>query len=247
MKNNRIIVAVIGASRNLQGMVNRMQITKMAFGIGEEITAGQQILFSGGKPRNHNPMRVHSAAMDGAQQAGTIEKPARLISVLREQNKNQIDFMRDTLRRHLVVNTNFGDERNFINGYVPDVMIAVQGGKGTFTEIAFAHLHHIPVVGIQNHEIDTLNGLKPFISILEQGAREILDKTKIEFAFDLAGLSKVDDLISGKNINITDTAKEAVVIAIKLARRDGTNDLPPNDHLNPLLNMYKSNLNELAS
>lgn len=243
----KLIIGVIGASRNLDTIPNGNLITKIATELGEEITKRQHILLSGGKPLNNNPQRVHSAAMDGAKQAGKAGKPARLLSVLRDQVEYKIIYDADIKSKHLILSTAFGDERNFINGYVPDVLIAVQGGKGTLTEIAFAHLNQIPIIFIQNENIDTLKGLKKYTPILKKEAREILDQTKKQFKFDLLKLSKIDNFLNDySNINSAASAKEAVDRAIKIAKRSVFNDLPNNNKLDELSVTYRVKLNELA-
>ena len=99
--------------------------------------------------------------MEGAWEAGAVDRPARLISVLPREPDIDIEYSFSAGWKHLIVRTSLRDARNFVNGWVPDAVIAIHGGAGTLSEVAIAHALGTPVVFLQLPEVlDTLRALR---------------------------------------------------------------------------------------
>ena len=161
MINSRYVVGVVGATRDIQRLDPAGAITKIARAVGVELTRQQQILLTGGIPSASIPSPVKSAAMEGACNAGTASKPARLVSVLPKPARSRIEYSDHVTVRHLVINSDMGDARNVINGYIPDVAIGIHGGAGTLSELAVARMLGTPVVLLAiSGVVDTAEVLK---------------------------------------------------------------------------------------
>jgi uncharacterized protein (TIGR00725 family) len=126
----RTIIGVLGGSTDVPA-----DATKLAREAGSAIAVRGAIVLTGGDGRSGDSKNVKDAAVYGA-------RGGRVISILKGG---------DGLRRvdkHLVVHSGMRDARNVLNGFTADVLIALPGGGGTLTEIAFAAIagrpNHLP-------------------------------------------------------------------------------------------------------
>lgn len=262
MRNGKSIIGVMGTTSGMQNManVNANKISLLAYEVGKAITEEQHILLTGGKPSSKKPEPEHyinpikDAAMDGAKYESSESKPARLISVLRKQGKYDIGGEAKDNIKHLIINTNFGDQRNFINGWVPDVTIAVHGGGGTLSELAFAHAAGVPIVFLQvDGVLDTLSELKKVTSDSKEREKfdTILNKTHENFPFfNIQGIAQqiVQHLNSPRYL--AGSSQEAVEKAIECARSRvmySFNSLPYYSEFITKLEEYETALNSLVA
>lgn len=249
MINNKKIIGVVGTSHS-----SNKKVFDFAKSIGFEITKKQQILLAGGGPENGEVTKVHTAAMNGAKEAGLNGyPPARLISILRK-SKYQIELKpenskSDLVSKQLIVETDLGDVRNFINGYVPDVLIVVHGGAGTLSEVAFACYYQTPVIMTKTEDFDTLKELQNSILNKKNEFEKILldtiqvfDKYKVEMN---KLKDSINDFMNIENPIMAETAEDAVNNAITIAV-NRSNDLPENSKLNDLVSKYRAALDQLA-
>lgn len=241
MRKHRLVIGVVGASRHMNRRSNteREEILKLAREIGEETTARQKILLTGGKPDSGNE-RVRDCAMAGAKSRGTQAEPARLVSVLPTQNGSSIDVTPafSVTCKHLIIQTDLTDARNFIVGRVPDVLIAVSGGIGTLSEIAFAYEVGTPIVFLHQRSgpVKTLNELR---GLKREDLKTFLEGIHGTFRqFDPEVLSgKVLSFIhESTGLYTAESARDAVSEAIGVARpkvATSANCLPAYDGFTP--------------
>src|ERR1051325_2202163 len=224
MRNNKLIIGVLGPTRNIRNIDPRGTITKLAQQVGQEITKKGQVILTGGESNSSIPSAIKSAAMEGARIAGSQSQPARLISVLRAGIFNLV-YHSTPACSSLIINTALGDERNFINGYVPDAVIAIHGGAGTLSEITFANAVGTPIVFLQMDGIvDTLAALRQAPvngSGNAASLTDILELTRKQFPF--FDIDKVSEetlrLINGSPSNISDSPQSAVEMAMSAAHQ----------------------------
>ena len=112
--------------------------------IGREVAAHRAVLVTGGLTG------VMEAAAKGAHAAGGLT-----IGILPTFSPNDANPYID-----LPIVTGLGEARNIILVRTADVLIAVGGGYGTLSEIAFALRLHKPVIGL-----DTWNAVEPIIRV----------------------------------------------------------------------------------
>jgi uncharacterized protein (TIGR00725 family) len=127
-----VIIGIVGASK---GVLARA--TELATKLGGKIAESGAILLTGG---TGGTTKVKDAAVDGA-------KGGRIISILGKGQGHE--FRSD---RHFVLSVPLGDARNVLNGFAADVLIAVPGGVGTLTEVAFAAIAGRPVIFLDSRE-----------------------------------------------------------------------------------------------
>lgn len=125
-------IAVIGA-----GSCNR-QVADVAYEVGRAIAESGSILLSGGLGG------VMEAASRGAKEAGGL-----VVGVLPTPERGSANPSVD-----VEIVTNMGHARNAILAHSADALIAVTGGAGTLSEIAFGLKLGKPVVGLQSWRID---------------------------------------------------------------------------------------------
>lgn len=232
MRNLRLIIGVVGASRNMDQKPRKVQkaLLRLALEIGQEITVRQHILLTGGEPDSDREL-VRDYAMNGAKYIGSVSKPGRIISVLRNKEGFNVDVKKvfKPSCRHLIIQTDLSDERNFIDGQVPDVLIAVGGGKGTLSEISCALLFDTPIVFTQQVSVNTLNDLK---MVSRDELKEILDTVHEAFPqFNSEELTAkaLAYIRASTGLHTAERAGDAVGKAIDVAgKRDSpnTNMLP---------------------
>lgn len=156
MRNGKIVIGVMGPTRGVD-LHKDAALVALAREIGAAITGHGHVLLTGGQPSGSTSAAVKDAAMDGAL---TVAR-ARLISVLPRMGNYAVKLEITGADRHLVIHTDFRDERNFVNGFVPDVVLAAGAGAGTFSELAIAHAAGVPIVCMQvDGVIDTIKALR---------------------------------------------------------------------------------------
>ena len=131
MNRTRRIIGVIGGSSNVPA-----EVVAMARDVGAAVAAAEAILLTGGLGGGQST--VKDAAVDGA--AG-----GRVISIVK---RGQGVRLRPP--RHLVVESGMRDARNVLNAFAADVLIALPGGHGTLSEVAFAAVAGRPVIFLQS-------------------------------------------------------------------------------------------------
>src|SRR6266540_1820358 len=244
MRNNRKIIGVVGPSGT--DLPNQEKIELMAKQIGGFITLSQHILLTGGKPDRNNPLPVKSAAMIGAQDASVESKPARLISVLRRP-EFEVRLEQSPACKHLIIKTDLGDKRNFINGYVADVFVAISGGPGTLSEVAFAHYFGVPVIFIETPGINTQQDLSSAYSnkLPRHDFDKIIKDSHTAFPyFDPSILNqKLNQLLNSADNFIATAPKETVEKAVRVAI-NRSNTLPENL---PIIKKYEKEIMNLTS
>ncbi|MBT9132319.1 TIGR00725 family protein [candidate division NPL-UPA2 bacterium Unc8] len=146
-------IGVIGSNRCSE------EIVKIATDVGREIARSGATLVCGGMEG------VMEAAARGAKEEG-----GRTIGILPGFNKKQankyIDFF---------IVTGMGEGRNVIVVKSSDAIIAIAGGSGTLSEIAFALNASIPVVGLNTWDL-RISGRKPEGIIRARSAKDAVKK-----------------------------------------------------------------------
>lgn len=135
------------------------EIAKIATEVGREIARCGATLVCGGMGG------VMDAAARGAKEGG-----GTTIGVLPGSNKKDankyIDFF---------IVTGMGEGRNVIVAKSSDAIIAIAGGSGTLSEIAFALNASIPVVGLNTWDLKIL-GRRPEGIIKARSAKDAIKK-----------------------------------------------------------------------
>jgi uncharacterized protein (TIGR00725 family) len=126
MCRTRRIIGIIGGSTNVQA-----DVVAMAHDMGAAVAAAEAIVLTGGWGGQRT---VKDAAVDGA--AG-----GRVISIVKRGQG-----VRFRTLRHLVVESGMRDARNVLNAFTADVLVALPGGGGTLSEVAFASVAGRPVI-----------------------------------------------------------------------------------------------------
>jgi uncharacterized protein (TIGR00725 family) len=127
-----IVIGVIGAS------VCRTEVRKKAERVGKAIASKGAVLVCGGLGG------VMSATCKGAARAG-----GTTIGILPGRNPSSAnDYVT------YAVATGMGEARNAIIVNTADAIVAVSGGYGTLSELAFALRAGVPVAGIGTWQLD---------------------------------------------------------------------------------------------
>jgi uncharacterized protein (TIGR00725 family) len=164
MSDKRPIFGVVGGTDDVS-----QETCNLAYAVGQCIAYQGFVLLTGGRP-NAAEQSVKNYAMNGAIKAGHARNDARVIGVLRgkpPEGKGIVD--RDDSLPHskcLYMHTALKDVRNVINGVTPDVVIALEGGAGTLSEIAFAHYAKTPIVFLAS-----LESLRQNLKVLAQASK----------------------------------------------------------------------------
>ena len=119
----RVIIGVVGGGRD----PIPQDATEDARQLGQLIAARGGIILTGGVG---GTPAVKDAAADGAKEGCRI-------SILKSRVGPIVRF---ATPEHLVVESGMGNARNVLNGFGADAIIALWGGSGTLSEIAFAAL-----------------------------------------------------------------------------------------------------------
>ena len=132
--------------------------------IGREIAERGHVLLTGGGEG------VMKAASEGAYRAGGLVLavlPSDRVRPLAGYPNEFVD---------IAIQTGMADARNAINAKTPHVMIAVDGGWGTVSEIAHALRNDTPVIGLKTPAIGLPHG-KRFTAVdTAEEALAVLDR-----------------------------------------------------------------------
>ncbi|MCR4438940.1 MAG: TIGR00725 family protein [bacterium] len=128
----RPVVAVLG------GAVCSQEISQLAYEVGRLIAEQGGVLICGGRSG------VMEAACRGAQEHGGLT-----VGILPGDDAGEANpFVQ------IAIATGLGEARNVLIVKSADAAIAVDGGYGTLSEIAFCLKLGVPVVGVQTWTID---------------------------------------------------------------------------------------------
>src|SRR4051812_25390989 len=117
------IIGVVGASGD-----GPEDLWKLAAEVGRAVVEAGHVLLTGGGGSEPRADRVRDCAVDSALDAG-----GKVISILPKGEKGP------TTATHVCIETNMSSNaRNVINGFTPDGLIALYGGGGTLSEVAYA-------------------------------------------------------------------------------------------------------------
>jgi predicted Rossmann-fold nucleotide-binding protein len=247
MRNGRFIIGVMGPTRGVKRAKKAdLELLELAEAIGESIATQEHIILTGGSPGRKDSQSVKDAALFGACKV----EGARLISVSKSDHF-AIDRSDQASYRHLVVHTQLGDARNFVNGYLPDAVIAAGAGAGTFTEVAIAHASGVPIVCMQmKEERDTIPALRsaPATTSTEEGYADLLKFIHEAFpCFDPKRVA-ADLLIHLGTLPVVAEAATAVDLAIELAKQrpvQARNALPYHPGFAGCYDQYENDLTSL--
>lgn len=132
------LIGVVGMTKQANGDPVPPSILSQAEAVGQEIANQGNILVTGGEPGGGET--VKDKAMDGA---AATSATARLISLL----PSRAPRCTQRSMHHLILNTGMGgNQRNPMTGGLPDALIVLKGGAGTFSECAYALRKGKPVV-----------------------------------------------------------------------------------------------------
>ncbi len=147
------VIAVIGGSQAEQ------EILQMAEEVGRLIARKGAVLVTGGMGG------VMDAASRGAKEAGGL-----VIGILPTLNKEDANPYVD-----IPIVTGMNQARNFIIARTCDCAIAIDGGYGTLTEIAYCLMYDIPVIGLRTWKINlpVIEAEGP-VDAVERAFKEIL-------------------------------------------------------------------------
>lgn len=143
----RVIIGVVGGSTNISTTVKAR-----AREIGAAIAATEAVLLTGGTGGVDS---VKDAAADGAN-------GGRIISIV----KRGRGVERNNL--HIVIHSGMRDARNVLNAYAADVLLALCGGAGTLSEVAFATIARRPVAFVDGSRAHLRGYLTGMADIAEQ-------------------------------------------------------------------------------
>jgi uncharacterized protein (TIGR00725 family) len=161
VRRKPIVIVVMG------GHEAPPEILEDARRIGEAIAERGHVLLTGGGDG------VMKAASEGAFNAGGLVLAVLPSDRVRPQAGYPNEFV------DIAIYTGMADARNVINAKAPHVMIAIDGGWGTVSEIAHAMRCDTPVIGLKT----------PFIDLPQ--ARRLIACDTVEDA-----LAQMDRLIS---------------------------------------------------
>lgn len=154
----RLIIGVIGGSNGVPD-----HVTARAFALGGAIADSGAIVLTGGIGDPH-AKTVKDAAVAGAAQG-------RIISIVKHGEGVQW-----RTPHHLVVHSGLRDARNVLNGHAADLLVALWGGGGTLSEVAFAALAGRPVL--------FLDGARLHLRSFVDGMTDIATQAVTDFADD---------------------------------------------------------------
>lgn len=123
----KTIVAVIGSSHASEAEVD------FAEAVGKKIAKYGFLLLTGARGG------VMKAACRGAKKEGGLT-----LGILPAANKSQANKFTD-----IVIPSGMGSTRNSLNALTADYIIAVGGGAGTLSEIAYAWMYNKPILAVE--------------------------------------------------------------------------------------------------
>ncbi|MEN6321654.1 MAG: LOG family protein [Syntrophaceae bacterium] len=152
-----IIIGVMGSHTNELPVV-----MEDARRLGEAIARRGYVLLTGGGPG------VMRAACEGAYRAGGL-----VIGILPNDRQHPLEKYPNEFV-DIPIYTGMFDARNVINAKTPHVLVALSGGPGTLSEIAFALRAGTPVIGL-NAPTFVITGEHDFVSVdsVEEALHEI--------------------------------------------------------------------------
>lgn len=132
--------------------------------IGKGVAERGHVLLTGGGDG------VMKAASEGAFRAGGLVLavlPSDRVRPLAGYPNEFVD---------IAIQTGMADARNAINAKTPHVMIAIDGGWGTVSEIAHALRNDTPVIGLKTPAIDLPHGTRFTAADTVEEALAVLDR-----------------------------------------------------------------------
>jgi len=142
--------------------------------VGEAIAKLGCILLTGGGPG------VMKAASEGAHRAGGL-----VIGILPNDRQHPLkDYPNEFV--DIPIYTGMSDARNVINAKTADILVALSGGAGTLSEIAFAIRSGTPVICLHapqfaipgEHDIVTVDTVEDAVREIEKKL-EMLERAKV--------------------------------------------------------------------
>jgi hypothetical protein len=124
----KILIAVVGSEKH----VNKKHL-KTAEKVGKEIARRGGVVLCGGR----------AGVMDAVAK-GCKSENGLVIGILPESDRSNVSKFVD-----IPILTGMGFARNQIIGFSCDAMIAIGGGVGTLTEMAYAYAYSKPIVAIE--------------------------------------------------------------------------------------------------
>ncbi len=114
--------------------------------LGEGIAKRGHVILTGGGEG------VMKAASEGAYRAGGL-----VLAVLPSDRVHPLEgYPNDFV--DIAIYTGMADARNAINAKTPHIIVAIDGGWGTVSEIALAMRNDTPVIGLKTPSIDLPHG-----------------------------------------------------------------------------------------
>ena len=152
------IIGVMG------GLEAPPEILEEARRIGEGIAKRGHVILTGGGDG------VMKAASEGAFKAGGL-----VLAVLPSDRVHPLEgYPNDFV--DIAICTGMGDARNAINAKTPHIIIAIDGGWGTVSEIALAMRNDTPVIGLKTPSIDLPHGGRLIACETVEEALIVLDR-----------------------------------------------------------------------
>jgi uncharacterized protein (TIGR00725 family) len=136
IRRKPIVIGVMG------GHEAPAEILEEARRIGEEIAKRGHVILTGGGDG------VMKAASEGAFRAGGLVLAVLPSDRVHPRNGYPNEFV------DIAICTGMSDARNAINAKTPQIIIAIDGGWGTVSEIAHAIRSGTPVIGLKTPSID---------------------------------------------------------------------------------------------
>ena len=164
------IIGVMGGHEIAADFIKQAQL------IGEAVAKRGYVLLTGGGPG------IMRAASEGAYRAGGL-----VIGILPNERRRHVPGYPNEFV-DIPIYTGMSDARNAINAKTPHVLIALNGGMGTLSEIALALRAGTPVIGFgcpefaleKGHDFTRVTSVEGAISVMENILVRYKDKTTIQ-------------------------------------------------------------------
>ncbi len=156
IRRKPFIVGVMGSHKE------EPSVMEDARRMGEAIACRGHVLLTGGGPG------LMRAASEGAHRAGGL-----VIGILPNDRARPLDGYPNEFV-DIPIYTGMSDARNVINAKTPHVLVALNGGVGTLSEIALALRVGTPVIGLKSPGF-AVSGDQDFTSVdsVEEAIREM--------------------------------------------------------------------------
>jgi len=152
IRRKPVIIGIMGSHKNDSPGI------KDAYALGEGIAERGYVLLTGGGSG------VMKAASEGAHRSGGL-----VIAILPSEKKRPLKGYPNEFV-DIPIYTGMYDARNIINAKTPDIIVALDGGTGTLSEIAIALKSGTPVIGLHCPRIDHIDDEYEFLSVNTVGA-----------------------------------------------------------------------------